>query len=172
MCRETAFIARDHLELQEVTKPVGQGHCSWAEWGMVVNIYAPPGAERWPENEEFYTLELPYLLRTIPDRMVLGDFNSVLAQVDCTGKVNVSRALQELVRGYGLVDVWEANPTREVYTHYPEQGATRIDPISVTRNPNGRKRGVETVGTAITDHLAVVLRMGWEGPVICRSRGY
>jgi hypothetical protein len=47
-----------------------------------------------------------------------GDFNCVLAQADCTGKVNFSRALQELVRGYDLMDVWEANPTRDVYTHY------------------------------------------------------
>jgi hypothetical protein len=33
----------------------------------------------------------------IPDRILGGDFNCVLAQVDCTGKVNFSRALQELV---------------------------------------------------------------------------
>jgi hypothetical protein len=31
-----------------------------------------------------------------------------------TGKRNYSRALQQLVRGYDLVDVWEAKPTRDV----------------------------------------------------------
>jgi hypothetical protein len=31
---------------------------------------------------------------------------------------------------------------------------------------------METVATVITDHLAVVLRMVWEGPLIRRGRGY
>jgi hypothetical protein len=47
-----------------------------------------------------------------------------------------------------------------------------INRLYVTRNISGSKRGVETVATAMTDHLAVVLRMVWEGPVIRRGRGY
>jgi endonuclease/exonuclease/phosphatase family metal-dependent hydrolase len=101
-------------------------------------------------------------MRTTPSRMILGgDFNCVLSQTDCTGKGNYSRALQQLVRGYDLVDVWEAKPTRDMYTHYTRQGATRIDRLYITRNICESKLGVETMATAMTDHLAVVLR--WYG---------
>jgi hypothetical protein len=133
---------------------------------------APSGAERRRQREELYTVELPYLMRTIAGRMILGGgFNCVLAQADCTGKVNFSRALQDLVRGCDLVDVLAAKPTRDVYTPYTRQGAMRIDRLYVTRNIRKSKRGVETVSTAMTDHLAVVLRMVWKGPVIRRGRG-
>lgn len=70
------------------------------------------------------------------------------------------------------MDVWATKPTREVYTQYTRQDATRIERICITRNISGRKRGVETVETTMTKHLAVVLRIVWEGPVIRRSRGY
>jgi hypothetical protein len=81
----------------------------------------------------------------------------VLAQVDCTGKVNFRRALQELVRGYDVVDVWAAKPTRDVYT--PTRDRERRESTAyVTRNICESKRGAETA-TAMTDHLAVVLRM-------------
>jgi endonuclease/exonuclease/phosphatase family metal-dependent hydrolase len=138
-----------------------------------VNIYAPSGAEKRGAKEDFYTLELPYRMRTTPSRMILGgDFNCVLTQTDCRGKGNYSRALQQLVRGYDLVDVWEAKTTSDVYTHYTSQGATGIDRLYITRNICESKRGVDTLATAMTDHLAVVLRMVWEAPEIHRGTGY
>jgi hypothetical protein len=104
-------------------------------------------------------------MQSIPESMILR----VLAQADCTGKVNFSTTLQELVRCYDVVDAWAVKQTRDVYTHYTQQSTTRIDRIYVTLNISG---GVETVKIAITDHLAVVLRMVWEGPLIHQVRGY
>jgi hypothetical protein len=69
-----------------------------------------PGRSDGERGGDFYTVELPYLMWTIPDRILGGDFNCVLAQADCTGKVNFSRVMQELVRGYDSVDVWAAKP--------------------------------------------------------------
>jgi exonuclease III len=114
--RGTAFISRDQLELKGIKcLPSGRGIAATLNGVSLVNIYAPSGAEKRTEREDFYTLELPYLMRTTPSRMILGgDFNCVLTQTDCTGKGNNSRALTKLVRECDLVDVWEAKPTRDV----------------------------------------------------------
>jgi exonuclease III len=116
--RGTAFISSEKLELKEIKcLPSGRGIAATLIGVSFVNIYVPSGAEKRREREDFYTLELPYLMRTTPSRMILGgDFNFVLTQTDCTGKGKYRRTLQQLVRGYDLLDVWEAKPTRDVYT--------------------------------------------------------
>jgi hypothetical protein len=61
-------------------------------------------------------VELMYLLRSIPPTMVIrGDFNCVLSQTDCTGNINYSKALDRMVRGFDLIDVWETIPPPELY---------------------------------------------------------
>jgi hypothetical protein len=51
-------------------------------------------------------------MRTVPNRMILGEeFNCLFAQAGCEGKVNFSRALQRMVQGYDVVEVWSAKPT-------------------------------------------------------------
>ena len=86
------------------------------------------------------------------------------------GHFNFSRALNTLVQGYGLVDVWEAAPNRGIYTHYTRQGAARLDRIYVSQNLSYQK--IETVVTAFTDHLAVTLRIVLEINTIRRGRNY
>ena len=67
--------------------------------------------------------------------------------------------------------MWEANPERGIYIHYSRQGASRLDRIYATRNLSDRKKGVETVVAAFTDHLAVVLSIAHDVD-IRRGRGY
>jgi len=55
--------------------------------------------------------------------------NCVLTPSDCTGSLNVSRALARLVTGLDLVDVWDMNQGRMIYTHYTAQEASQIDRI-------------------------------------------
>jgi len=70
----------------------------------LVNIYAPSGAERRRDRENFFSNELPYLLRGIPPSLLVGgDFISVLTKLNATGHPNYSRALQEFIRGFDLV---------------------------------------------------------------------
>jgi exonuclease III len=172
--RGTAFLIKEYLELQNIKYlPSGRGLAATLNGIWLINIYAPSGAERRRERDEFFATELPYLLQTIPDRMIMGgDFNCVLSQVDCTGKANYSGTLQELVRGHNLINAWNTGPQRGVYTHYTKKGATRIDRIYMTRNLQKNKSGVETVVSAMTDHLAVILQLTWDTPISERGRGY
>jgi len=87
--------------------------------------------------------------------IVGGDFNCVLSQADCTGNMNYSKALDKLVRGLELTDVWATIHPRAIYTHYTPHGAARLDRLYISPNLGNRKIGVETVMAAFTDHLAV-----------------
>jgi len=116
---------------------------------------------------------LPCLFNVTPTTVIMGgDFNCVLAQADVTGRFNFSRTLNTLVTGYDLVDIWASPPERGVYTHYTRKGAARLDGIYVSRHVSGRKCGIETTGTAFTDHLAVILRIALDVAAVHRGRGY
>ena len=80
--------------------------------------------------------------------------------------------MNAVVTVYALTDMWEANPERGIYIHYSRQGASRLDRIYIIRNLRDRKRGVETVVAAFTDHLAVVLSIALDVDIIRRDRGY
>ena len=78
---------------------------------FIVNIYAPSGTSRKQDREDFYIVELTYVLRSIPPTMIIGgDFNCVLLQVDCTGNINYSEVLNRVVRSFEFTDVWETVP--------------------------------------------------------------
>jgi len=131
----------------------------------IVNIYAPSGVERKRERENFFSNELPYLLRDIPlSLLVEGDFNCVLTNIDATGNPNYSRALQEFIRGFDLLDMWEMSQERATYTHYTSRGASKIDRIYASRNLSRNKRGAETRDASFTDHLAVVIKLPLRPP--------
>ena len=104
--------------------------------------------------------------------MIEGDFNSVLSNVNVTGRINYSRTIQELIRGYDRVDMWETAHGQATYTQYTSRGASRLDRIYISRNLSDQKRGVETRLAAFTDHLAVVLRITLEVTPVWRGRSY
>jgi hypothetical protein len=58
-------------------------------------------------REFFLNVELTYLLRSVPPTMIKGggDFNCVLTNTDSTGNIKFRKALEKVVRGFGLVDV-------------------------------------------------------------------
>ena len=105
--RGTAILTRDPIMLTDIEcLPTGRGMAAIFENITIVNIYATSGAERRREREDFFTTELPYLLRRIPQSLLLGgDFNIVLTHSDSTGQPNYCRALTELIRGFDLVDM-------------------------------------------------------------------
>jgi endonuclease/exonuclease/phosphatase family metal-dependent hydrolase len=108
--------------------------------------------------EDFFNMELPYLLVDTPTTMIIGgDYNCVLAKTDPTGHFNFIQALNTLISGYDLVDMWEPATRRGVYTHYTRSGAARLDRIYVSRQLSGRKYGMESAVAEFTDHLAVIL---------------
>jgi len=160
-------MTRNEITITNITRlPSGRGKAAEYRGIWLVKIYAPPGTAKRQERECFYSNELPYLLRASPSNMIVGDFNCVLNQTGRTGHFNNSKALDGLVRGFDLHDMWRENLLRTVFTHYTPMGASRIDRIYTTRNTSDKKIGVETVAAVFTDHLAVVLRLSVDVPIV------
>jgi hypothetical protein len=76
-----------------------------------------------------------------------------------TGRDNYSRALANLVQGYALHDAWQASTRCSAYTHYTGHGASRLDRFYLTAGLMEKKRNIETLPAAFTDHFAVVIRI-------------
>jgi hypothetical protein len=75
------------------------------------------------------------------------------------------------VQGYSLSDEWTAHPGRKLYTHYTTHGTTRFDRFELSCDLLARKKGIETVAAAFTDHFAVVLPLTLDAPIVRRGRG-
>ena len=172
--RGTAILTRDLIQLTNtVCLPTGRGMAADFQNVTIVNIYAPSGAERRRDRENLFSNEKPYILRGIsPSLLVGGDFNSVLTNLDATGHPNYSRARQEFIRGFDLVDMWETSQERVTYIHYTSRGSSRIDRIYASCNLSRQKRGAETRVAAFTDHLAMAIRIAVEATTIRRGRSY
>ena len=171
--RGTAILTKEQIQLTNITRlPSGRGMAASYQGVWIVNIYAPSGTANRQEREEFYNVELVYLMRSLPPSMIVGrDFNCVLSQADCTGNRNYSKALDKLVQGLELTDVWQTTTNRAIYTHYTPHGVARLDRLYVSQSLRSRKMGVETVMAAFTDHLAVCLRIALDAPLLRRGRG-
>jgi exonuclease III len=93
--RGTAVVSRDTIPLTNISKlPTGRAIAASVGILLIINIYAPSGASKHTERETFYNNELPYLLRTPSEEIILGgDFNCVLEAKDTTGHANYSRSL-------------------------------------------------------------------------------
>jgi len=173
-CLGTAILAKDNYLLTNIQRiPTERGISAYFNGIMIINIYASSGSEKKRETEEFYNGDVARLLMHLSDNIVLaGDFNCVLTPSDCTGSYNVSRALARLVSGLDLMDVWNMNQGRMLYTHYTAQRASRIDRIYLTRQLLKSKQGVESIAAAFTDHLAVILRIPLSAPCTTRGKVY
>jgi exonuclease III len=127
----TAILTREHMPIQNIARlPTGRRLAAESQRVPLVNIYAQSGTERQQEREAFFNSDLPYLLRAIPTTMVVVDeFNCALTKTDTTGHFNYSKALNELVKGFELVDMWALGSEGDVYTRYTRRVASRLDRI-------------------------------------------
>jgi hypothetical protein len=50
--------------------------------------------------------------------IMVGDFNCVLTNTDCTGTPTTSRSITHLINGLDLHDAWEHTNDTRGYTHY------------------------------------------------------
>jgi exonuclease III len=173
-CRGTALLAKDSYLLTNIQRiPTERGISAYFNGIRIIIIYAPSGSEKKHEREEFYNGDVARLLMHPSGNIVLaGGFNCVLTPSDCISSYNVSRALARLVSGLDLVDVWNMNQGRMIYTHYTAQRASRIDKIYLTRQLLTSKHGVLSIAAAFTDHLAVILRVSLSAPSTTRGKGY
>jgi exonuclease III len=125
----TAILAKEGINLTDIKRlPSGRGIALTFQGTCIINLYAPSGTEKKQEREQFYNNDITCLLPiTIPDLIIVGDFNCVLSQSDTTGQWNYSKALANLVTGLGLTDVGESSLTGTAYTHYTITGASCLD---------------------------------------------
>ena len=101
-------------------------------------------------------MELTYLLFSLAPTMIMGeDFNCVLTNTNCNWTIKFSKVLDQVARGFGLVDVGETVPPRAECTNYTSHGATRLDRICVTSNRSGQKLRVENMAVAVTSPSGV-----------------
>jgi exonuclease III len=170
--RGTAIIVRDTLNITNLTQlPSGPAMAVDVGATRIINIYAPSGTAKRQERETFYNSDLPGILRKHAVDILGGDFNCVLDKNDATGQGTYSRSIATLIKGYSLQDAWQPRPGRKVYTHYTRHGGARLDRFYLTNNQLARKKSIETIATAFTDHLAVVLRLIMEENLIRWERG-
>ena len=160
--RGTAILSKPGINLTDVKcLASGRGFAASLHGTTIVNIYAPPGAERKADRECFFTQEiLPLIPSDCTELLLAGDFNFILNNSKCTGNGCFSRSLAILVREMDLYDAWDYTPGNNGYTHYAHKSASRIDRIYLSRMLLQRKTGIETRVVACTDHLALVLRIG------------
>jgi hypothetical protein len=138
-----------------------------------ITIYAPSGAEKKREREDFFLIEVPKLIPTTPTELILaGDFNCTLASPDSTGRTNYSRALDNMIKTLDLKDVWTPTSRAPGYTYYGPRTASRIDRIYVTKQIQMRKPAVDLVATAFSDHHAVMINVPLSRGTPRRGRGY
>jgi exonuclease III len=171
--RGTAILSKEGLPLHNIKRlPSERGIAAMFMGIWIINIYAPSGAERRVEREQFFNSDITYLLPSNPDILLAGDFNCVVSLTDCTGRKNVSTALVTLITGLCLHDVWTMQTSGSAYTHYTNDGTSRLDRIYVTHNLRNRKQGAETVAAAFTGHLAVLVRLTFHKPSVMSFNGH
>jgi exonuclease III len=128
-------VTRDTIQLTNISK-IPSGRAISADYGTthIINLYAPSGTAKRTERENFYNNDLIYLLRDVPEDLIIGgDFNCVLESQDSTGHANYSRALTTLIQGYALNDAWQIHSNPRAYTHYTATCASRLDRFYITR---------------------------------------
>jgi len=168
------MVTRNEITITNTTRlPSGRGIAAEYRGIWLVNVYAPSRTPKQQERELFYNNKLPYLLRASSSNMIVGgDFNCALNDTHSIGQLNYSKALDGLVRGFELQDIWRADSLRIVFTHYSPMGTSRIDRIYTTKGLSNKKICVETVAAAFTDHLSVVKLLSVDVPIVRPGKGF
>ena len=163
------MVTRNKVTITDITRlPSGRGIAVEYRGIWLVNVYIPSGTAKRQEREPFYNSELTYLLRASPSNMIVGDFISELNQTDSTGHFNYSKALNRLDRGFQLQNMWRADPSRNVFTHYSPMGASRIDRIYTAKELSDKKIGVEP--SSSFHRPSVVMRLSVDVPIVRWAR--
>ena len=71
--RGTAIITRDSISLENVTMlPSGRAIAAKFREIWIINIYTSSGKARKQDRENFYNNEVPYIIATAGDHILLG----------------------------------------------------------------------------------------------------
>jgi len=79
----TAVLALSNIQRLPSRREMSASFCGI----LIVNIYAPSGAQKREEREAFYNTEVVHLIPSSSTAMILaGDFNCVIKNDDSTGQ--------------------------------------------------------------------------------------
>jgi hypothetical protein len=70
-----------------------------------------------------------------------------------------------------MIDSWNNDWARKLYTHFTGHGASRLDRIYLSPALFKLKQSAEILAAACTDHKAVAIKLRLEGPALHRGRG-
>jgi hypothetical protein len=165
---------KDGIQIRHVKRlPTGRGIAGVLEGIHLINIYAPSGAEKKSERETLFNKDIPPLLpNTRTEILLAADFNCVMTQADTTGHTTHSKTLDILIKGLSLQDTWNMTTSRHGFTHYTPKGAARLDSIYVSSHLMNQKQGIETTAAAFTAHMAVILCIATDDPIMIHGRGH
>lgn len=161
--RGTAIAYRPHIVISDVVcEPDGRiTSLNFEDTFHLINIYAPSGAQARCDREVFFSTQLPLHLSTNLPIIMMGDFNCVLKRDDCLGNFNFSFALDGIVSGLGLFDVWYClgkNSKDNKFTFKRGKAGSRIDRAYVTQNIREQICSVSNEICAFSDHNALVVK--------------
>lgn len=157
----TAILTRKGIELHSIEKlPSGRGISGVYEEYTLVNLYAPSGTNKRQLRNVFYSEELPYLIRSLPQKLILGgDYNCVLRPEDTTSKFLPSECLQQLITKLNLCDAWTLIHKKAQYTYFSGQSASRLDRFYISHFLKTQVQSIEVVPAPFSDHSAIVLHI-------------
>ena len=111
--RGATILVKDGIQIRNIKcLPTGRGISEVVEGIHMINVYAPSGAARKAEREDFLHKDiLPLLSNTSTEILLAGDFNCTMNQADTAGHANPSKALEILIKGLNLQDTGSLRTT-------------------------------------------------------------
>lgn len=163
----TALLYRRALEATDIQLlPTGRAIACVIRGVQFVNVYAPSGGNRWRERTSFYQHDIIPFLTTTRPIVFGGDFNCVLSPADQHPRPTISAELRQILTSKDLYDVWRHfHPVYTEYTHFYNNGASRIDRIYVSSNLTTQLLNITVLPVAFSDHSGVVCELNLPGRV-------
>lgn len=159
--RGTAIVYRPQIGLLEFDEhPSGRIISTILDDTVFINVYAPSGAKNRLERERLYQQDLTQHMMKRRKIILLGDHNATIAIKDSVGKMNMCKALKQLVESMNLVDMWEAKYGDKVaFTFVRNASASRLDRAYVHKSQRGDIHSIKVIPVAFSDHHALVFQL-------------
>lgn len=173
--RGTAIVYRPGIILTDfIASPSGRVVSALYDNTVMINVYSPSGSGHRIDREHFFREELNIHLTRASDIILAGDFNCVLHSKDQRGpSLNKSVALQDLVTGLRLTDMWEYIHHDYVeFTFHRGTSASRIDRIYVTPSLHVAINNINVIPVSFSDHHTVCCTLQTHNTVPLLGRGY
>ena len=118
-------------------------------------VYAHSGAKCNNDREEFFENELLSLIRSNPNKVVIGgDWNCLVCDKDSSHPKNscFSNSLKQIVNSLKLTDIHNQVSRLPQYTFIKANYASRLDRIYIDNTVSANARNTNTVAVSFSDH--------------------